>query len=158
MSVPAITVIGNLGTDPELRRSANGNDWVRLFIIASSRQRNRQTNEWEDGDHMAIGGVAFGDLARHIGQSLSKGMRVIVQGRLREGRPNPNQPDARGAMELLIDDIGPALSNATAHVTKQTSGQATAGAFGNPNTTPAGFTAQPPQDPWNLPQDTEPEF
>lgn len=118
MAVPTITVVGNLGTDPELRTSASGNAWVRIFVIASSRQRNRQTNEWEDGDHMAVGGVAFGELAQHISQSLAKGMRVIVQGRLREGRPNPNQPDARGAMELLIDEIGPALSNATAQVTK----------------------------------------
>lgn len=140
MAVPTITIIGNLGTDPELRTGASGNAYVRVFVIASSRQRNRQTGEWEDGDHVAIGGVAFGDLAQHISQSLSKGMRVIVQGRLRESRPNPTQPDARGSIELLIDDMGPALSNATAQVTKVTGGFA-----GNPNNR-GGFAGAPSND------------
>lgn len=141
MAVPTVTIIGNLGTDPELRTSANGTAYVRVFIIASSRQRNRQTGEWEDGDHMAIGGVAFGDLAQHISQSLAKGMRVIVQGRMREGRPMPNQPDARGAMELLIDDMGPALSNATAQVTKVTGGFAGGSRNGGFSGGNAGFGA-----------------
>ena len=170
MAVPTITVIGNLGTDPELRTSANGNAYVRIFVIASSRRLNRQTNEWEDSDHVALGGVAFGDLAQHISDSLSKGMRVIVQGRLRESRPNPNQADSSGSPELLIDDIGPALSNATAQVTKVSGGSGFSGGGrggfqgnsgngsrnsgsqggyrGGASTSPAS-SSQPAQDPWS---------
>ena len=121
MPVPTITLIGNLGADPELRTAASGKVFVHIIVIASSNYRNQQ-GEWEDGDRAAIRGVAFDQLAENISRSLSKGTRVIVQGRLREGRPNPNVPDARPALEMFINDIGPALSNATAQVTRTSSG------------------------------------
>ena len=121
MPVPQITLIGRLGTDPQLRTSANGNPYVRLFVIASTSTRNRETGAWEDGDQAALPCFAFGDMATNISQSLGKGMEIIAQGRLREGRPNPNQPESRGSLELLIDNIGPSLRRATAQVSRQSS-------------------------------------
>lgn len=163
MSVPEVTVIGNLGTDPELRTSPNGTVYVRLFIIASSRVRDRQSGEWVDGDHMAVGAVAFGQLAEHASRSLSKGLRVIAHGRMREGRPL--QDGQRGPLELVLDEIGPALGNAVAAVSKTVntrSANAWNPAPAAPAATPADFgspTSNPPalgEDPWA--NESEPAF
>lgn len=128
MAVPTITIVGNLGMDPELRTSANGTVYARVFVIASSRKRDNQTGEWKDGDTLAIGGVVFGNMAQNVASSLAKGMRVIVQGRLRNSNKAPqDQSGSRGPADLLIEEIGPALSNATAQVTRQSSGSGFSG-------------------------------
>lgn len=163
MSVPEVTVIGNLGTDPELRTSPNGTVYVRLFIIASSRVRDRQSGEWVDGDHMAVGAVAFGQLAEHASRSLSKGLRVIAHGRMREGRPL--QDGQRGPLELLLDEVGPALGNAVAAVSKTTGqrsggwNQAPAAPSTSDTTPPTDFGSQSAtlgEDPWAT--ESEPAF
>ncbi|MDO4913013.1 MAG: single-stranded DNA-binding protein [Bifidobacteriaceae bacterium] len=118
MPVPIVTVVGRLGTDPQLRTSASGNSWVSLFILSSSGRLNRQTHQWEDNASSAISAIAFGDMAEHIASSLSKGMQVIAQCRIQQGRPNPNQPDSRGSLTYYVVEIGPGLSNQTAQVTK----------------------------------------
>lgn len=162
MSVPEVTVIGNLGTDPELRTSQNGTVYVRLFIIASSRVRDRQSGEWVDGDHMAVGAVAFGQLAEHASRSLSKGLRVIAHGRMREGRPL--QDGQRGPLELVLDEVGPALGNAVAAVSKTANTQS-ANAWNPAPSAPAappadfGSSASPAplgEDPWAT--ESEPAF
>lgn len=124
MAVPTITVNGRLGTDPVLATSASGRTYVRVFVISSSRRLNRQTNQWEDGDRFAIGGVAFDDpqrgntFATNIGQSLHKGDAVIMTGRIRD-HENPNAPQGSPRqVELMIDDIAPSLRYATAQVVR----------------------------------------
>ena len=135
MAVPTITVNGRLGTDPVLATSASGRTYVRVFVISSSRRLNRQTNQWEDGDRFAIGGVAFDDpqrggtFASNIAQSLHKGDAVIMTGRIRD-HENPNAPQGSPRqVELMIDDIAPSLRYATAQVVRNPRGDGQG--FGN---------------------------
>lgn len=124
MSVPTITVHGRLGRDPQLRTSKSGRTYVDVFVIASARRFNKQSNQWEDGDRFAIGAVAFDDpqhnntFATNIARSVHKGDAVIVTGRLRQN-PNPNAPQGTPIpLQMLLDDIAPSLRRATATVVR----------------------------------------
>lgn len=135
MAVPTITVNGRLGRDPQSGTSQSGRTYVRVFVISSSRRLNRQTNQWEDGDSFAIGGVAFDDpqrgttFATNIAQSLHKGDAVIMTGRIRENR-NPNAPEGTPpSVEMMIDDIAPSLRYATAQVIRNQRGDGQGGGY-----------------------------
>ncbi|KFI88344.1 single-strand binding protein [Bifidobacterium reuteri DSM 23975] len=120
-----ITVVGNLTRDPELRTIGNGSTVVNFTIAASTRTYNRNTNQWEDGDTLFMNCSAWdgraSSLASNIAGSLSKGMRVIAQGRLTQRSYQAQDGSQRTVVELRVDEIGPALSRATAQVTRQTS-------------------------------------
>ncbi|KAB7788959.1 single-stranded DNA-binding protein [Bifidobacterium cebidarum] len=120
-----ITVVGNLTRDPELRTIGSGSTVVNFTIAASTRQYNRNTNQWEDGDTLFMNCSAWdgrtSSLASNIASSLSKGMRVIAQGRLTQRSYQAQDGSQRTVVELRVDEIGPALSRATAQVTRQTS-------------------------------------
>lgn len=120
-----ITVVGNLTRDPELRTIGSGSTVVNFTIAASTRQYNRNTNQWEDGDTLFMNCSAWdgrtSSLASNIANSLSKGMRVIAQGRLTQRSYQAQDGTQRTVVELRVDEIGPSLTRATAQVTRQTS-------------------------------------
>jgi single-strand DNA-binding protein len=120
-----ITVVGNLTRDPELRTIGSGSTVVNFTIAASTRQYNRNTNQWEDGDTLFMNCSAWDSarttLASNIASSLSKGTRVIAQGRLTQRSYQAQDGTQRTVVELRVDEIGPSLSRATAQVTRQAS-------------------------------------
>jgi len=144
MNEPVITVVGNLVADPEPRFSQAGKSWVTFRVASTPRVRDRQSGEYVDGEALWLGCRAFGDLADHITQSLSKGTRVIVQGRLSQRSYTDNQGTERTSLDLDVDAIGPELRFATATVQR-----AQRGGSGASSTPPASVGSS---DGWNTPQ------
>ena len=151
-----ITVVGNLTRDPELRTVGNGSTVVNFTIASSTRTFNRNTNQWDDGDTLFLNCSAWDSartsMATNIANSLSKGMRVIAQGRLTQRSYQAQDGSQRSVVELRVDEIGPALSRATAQVTRQTS----SGFNGGNGGYQGGASAPAPQapsapvsDPWS---------
>ena len=122
-----ITIVGNLTRDPELRTVGSGSTVVNFTIASSSRQFNRNTNQWEDGDTLFLNCSAWDSqtttLASNIAASLHKGMTVIAQGRLMQRSYQAQDGSQRTVMELRVDDIGPSLRRATAQVNRQSNQQ-----------------------------------
>ncbi|RRD60863.1 single-stranded DNA-binding protein [Leucobacter sp. OH1287] len=129
MNEPQITVVGNLVSDPELRMSQSGNSWVTFRIASTPRVRDRQSNEWVDGETLWLGCRAYGQYAENIANSLTKGTRVVVQGKLSQRSYTDNQGQQRTSLELEVDEIGPSLRFATAQVTR-TASRGEVGGFG----------------------------
>lgn len=113
-----ITVIGNLTADPELRYTQNGKAVANFTIASTPRTFDRQANEWKDGDALFLRSSAWGDLGEHVVGSLTKGSRVIVQGRLKQRSYDDRDGNKRTSIELEVDEIGPSLRYATATVTR----------------------------------------
>lgn len=122
-----ITVVGNLTADPELRTLSNGAAVASFTIASTPRTFNRNTNQFEDGPALFMRCSAWRDLAEHCANSLSKGMRVIAQGRLSQRSYQAQDGSNRTVVELTIDEIGPSLRYATAQVTRQSSATGFAG-------------------------------
>ena len=116
-----ITVVGNLTADPELRYTQNGIPVVGFTVASTPRMFDRQSNEWKDGDALFLRCSAWREFAEHIAGSLSKGMRVVAQGRLRQRSYQDREGVQRTAIELEVDEIGPSLRYATAQVTRAAS-------------------------------------
>ena len=117
-----ITVVGNLTADPEMRTTRNGSTVANFSIAATPRVFGKQSNQWVDGDALFLRCSAWRDLATHCAQSLSKGMRVIAQGRLQQRSYQAQDGSNRTVIELQVDEIGPSLKYATAQVQKMQSG------------------------------------
>ena len=115
---PLITVVGNLVADPEPRVSQAGKSWVTFRIASTPRVRDRQSGEWSDGEALFLGCRAYGEYADNISASLTKGMRVIVQGRLTQRSYTDNQGQQRTSLDLEVEEIGPSLRWVTAQVTR----------------------------------------
>ena len=153
-----ITIVGNLTADPELRTTSAGAQVASFTIASTPRSWNRSTNQFEDGQALFMRCSAWRDLATHCAQSLSKGMRVIAQGRLQQRSYQAQDGSNRTVIELQVDEIGPSLKYTTAQVQKMQSGGYQGG-----NTNGGGYQ-QPQQaqqqsqgaDPWAAP--VEPEF
>lgn len=128
--------------DPELRTLSDGNPVASFTIASTPRTYNRRTQQYEDGTALFLRCSAWNDLARHISQSCSKGMRVVAQGRLSQRSYQAHDGSNRTVMELTVDEIVTSLRYATAQVTKQGghNGYQGGGTYGNPN-------GQPPQPP-----------
>lgn len=120
-----ITIVGNLTADPELRTTRNGGTVANFNIAATPRVYDRQSNQWVDGDALFLRCSAWSDLATHCAQSLSKGMRVIAQGRLRQHSYQAQDGSNRIVIEMQVDEIGPSLRYATAQVTRADGQRAT---------------------------------
>lgn len=119
---PIITVIGNLTADPELRYIGSGTPVADFTVASTPRTFDRNSNGWKDGETMFVRCSVWRDYAENVTESLAKGMRVIVQGRL-QVRNYQRQDGSQGtSVELQVDEVGPALRYATATVTK-TSGR-----------------------------------
>ena len=118
MNDTSLTIIGNLVDDPELRFTPGGQAVARFRIASTPRYRDNQTGEWKDGDTLFLTCQAWRQLAQNAAESLERGMRAIVTGRLRQRSYETKEGENRTVYELEADDIGPALSRATAKVTK----------------------------------------
>lgn len=155
-----ITIVGNLTADPELRTTRNGGTVANFSIASTPRTWNRNTNQFEDGQALFLRCSAWRDLASHCAQSLSKGMRVIAQGRLTQHSWEDEQHQKRTAVELQVDEIGPSLRYATAQVQKMQSGgyqgNANGGGYQQPQQAQQQSQA-PADDPWGAPAG-EPDF
>ncbi|MCA1185770.1 single-stranded DNA-binding protein [Saccharopolyspora sp. 6T] len=119
MSLPTMTGVGRLTGDVEVRFSQSGTAVGTVPLAFNARRRNKQTNEWEDGDVFFVRGTVFGDTAEYVQESLSRGMEVVVTGRLKTDQwEDKESGQKRSATSLLIDSIGPSLRFATAAVRK----------------------------------------
>ncbi|MCH9274973.1 single-stranded DNA-binding protein [Bifidobacterium amazonense] len=114
-----LTIIGNLTADPELRTLGSGVNVASFTIASTPRTWNRQTNQYEDGQALFLRCSAWRELADHCVRSLSKGMRVIAQGRLQQRSYQASDGSNRTIIELQVDEIGPSLRYATAQVSRQ---------------------------------------
>ncbi|WP_420077037.1 single-stranded DNA-binding protein [Streptomyces sp. JL3001] len=111
-----ITVVGNLAADPELRFTPSGAALVKFAVASTPRRYDKASGQWQDGTAMFLRCTAWRDLAQHIAESLTKGMRVVVTGRLRQHNWQNDQGENRSMLGLEVDDIGPSLQFATAKV------------------------------------------
>ena len=126
----SITVVGNLVADPELRFTPAGAAVANFRIASTPRRFNRQTSQWEDGEAMYLTCNVWRQAAENVAESLSKGMRVIVQGRLRQRSYESREGERRSIFEVEVDEVGPSLSFATAQVTRASRGGGQGG-YGN---------------------------
>ncbi|MFB7821856.1 single-stranded DNA-binding protein [Streptomyces hydrogenans] len=127
-----ITVVGNLVDDPELRFTPSGAAVAKFRVASTPRTFDRQTNEWKDGESLFLTCSVWRQAAENVAESLTRGMRVVVQGRLKQRSYEDNQGVKRTVFELDVEEVGPSLRNATAKVTKTTGrgGQSGGGGFG----------------------------
>jgi single-strand DNA-binding protein len=142
-----ITVIGNLTDDPELRFTTSGAAVAKFCIAATPRVLDRQTNEWKDGEPLFLTCNIWRQAAENVAESLQRGARVIVSGRLRQRSYETREGEKRTVMELEVDEIGPSLKYATAKVQKmqRSSGGGGFGSGGGGNASGGGGGFD---DPW----------
>ena len=164
-----ITVIGNLTADPELRWTQAGAPVADFTVASTPRTFDRNAGEWRDGDTLFMRCSVWRETAENVAESLRKGMRVIVQGRLTQRSYDTQQGERRTVVELQVDEVGPSLRRARAQVTRNQSQPASAGGFGSGSVPgPGGGGWQPSasldagqHDPWGEPggsASSEPPF
>jgi single-strand DNA-binding protein len=112
-----ITVVGNITRDPELRFTANGQAKVSFGLAVNRRWQNKQSNEWEEQVSF-FNVVAWGEMGENVSESLAKGSRVIVSGRLEQRSWETEEHEKRSIVEIVADEVGPSLRWATAEVKK----------------------------------------
>ena len=115
-----ITVIGNLTADPELRWTQSGAAVADFTVASTPRTYDRNAGEWRDGDTLFMRCSVWRETAENVAESLRKGMRVIVQGRLTQRSYDTQQGERRTVVELQVDEVGPSLRRARAQVTRTT--------------------------------------
>jgi single-strand DNA-binding protein len=113
-------MVGNLVDEPELRFTPNGVAVCKFRVASTPRTFDRQTNEWKDGESLFLTCSVWRQQAEHAAETLAKGMRVIVQGRLRQRSYEDREGVKRTVFEVDVEELGPSLRNATAKVTKTT--------------------------------------
>lgn len=117
-----ITLVGNLTADPELRFTPSGAPVANFTVASTPRTFDRQTGEWKDGDAMFINCSVWRQAAENAAETLTKGMRVIVQGRLRSRSYETREGERRTVFEIEVDEIGPSLRYASAKVQRNAPG------------------------------------
>ncbi|MEV4454248.1 single-stranded DNA-binding protein [Microbispora sp. NPDC049633] len=140
-----ITIVGNLVDDPELRFTPTGQAVARFRIASTPRFLDKQTNEWKDGEGLFLTCNVWRQAAENVAESLQRGMRVIVQGRLRQRSYETKEGEKRTVYEVEVDEVGPSLRNATAKVNKTTRQGGGGGGFGGPANDPWATAAPAPQ-------------
>ena len=113
-----ITVIGNLVDDPQLRFTPSGQAVANFRVASTPRFLDKQTNEWKDGDSLFLTCNVWRQAAENCAETLQRGMRVIVSGRLRQRSYETKEGEKRTVYEVEVDDVGPSLRNASAKITK----------------------------------------
>ena len=141
-----ITVIGNLTNDPELRFTPNGAAVASFTVASTPRTFDRQSNEWKDGDTLFLNCSIWRQAAENVAESLTKGTRVVAQGRLKSRSYETREGEKRTVMELDVDEVGPSLKYATAKVTKATRSGGGGYSGGAPAGGPGGGAGG--DDPW----------
>src|SRR5690625_3494837 len=117
-----ITVIGNLTADPELRFTPSGAAVANFTIASTPRRFDRQQSQWTDGDTLFLRCSIWRDAAENVAESMTKGMRVIAQGRLVQRSFETREGEKRTVVELQVDEVGPSMRYATAQVTRASRG------------------------------------
>lgn len=170
-----ITLIGNLTADPELRFTPSGAPVANFTVASTPRTFDRTSGEWKDGDAMFLNCAVWRQAAENVAETLTKGMRVIVTGRLKSRSYETREGERRTVFEIEVDEIGPSLRYATAKVNRtsggggggynqggqgggdswgsQQGGQGGGGYGGRPQQ-----PQQPVSDPWATAQSDEPPF
>ena len=148
-----ITLVGNLTADPELRFTPSGAPVANFTVASTPRTFDRATSEWKDGDAMFINCSVWRQAAENAAETLTKGMRVIVQGNLKSRTYETREGERRTVFEIEVDEVGPSLRYATAKVNRTNGG----GGRNDSNARPHGQAAQggghqqpasAPNDPW----------
>ncbi len=170
-----ITVVGNLTADPDLRFTPSGAPVANFTVASTPRTFDRNSGEWKDGDAMFLNCAVWRQAAENVAETLTKGMRVIVQGRLKSRSYETREGEKRTVFEIEVDEIGPSLRYASAKVTRTTGGggggYSGGGNSGGGSWSPSGDNA-PQQggqqgggynrpagnDPWAQAQSDEPPF
>src|ERR1700728_3943249 len=127
-----ITVVGNLVADPELRFTASGQPVATFRVASTPRIRDAASGDWKDGDSLFLSCNVWRQAAENVAESLQRGMRVIVTGRLRQRNYETKEGEKRTVYEVEVDDVGPSLRNASAKVNKVSRGSGEGG-FGGGN-------------------------
>ena len=145
-----ITVIGNLTADPELRFTPSGVTVANFTVASTPRTFDKQSGEWKDGEGLFLRCRVWQQPAENVAESLARGARVIVQGRLKQRSFENREGEKRTIIELEVDEIGPSLRYATAKVTKASRGEGGGGGgFGGGGG--GGFGGGGSSDPWSTP-------
>lgn len=125
-----LTIVGNLTADPELRFTPSGAAVANFTVASTPRMMDRQTNEWKDGDPLFMRCSIWREAAENVAESLTRGSRVIVTGRLKQRSYETREGEKRTVVELEVDEIGPSLKYATAKVNKASRSGGGGGGFG----------------------------
>ncbi len=125
-----ITIIGNLTNDPELRFTPSGAAVANFTVASTPRTFDRQSNEWKDGETLFMRCSVWRDAAENVAESLQRGSRVLVSGRLRSRSYETKEGEKRTVVEMEVDEVGPSLRYATAKVNKTSRGGGGGGGFG----------------------------
>lgn len=148
-----ITVVGNLTSDPEMRFTQSGAAVANFTVASTPSSYNKQTQQWEDGEALFLRCSVWRQLAENVAESLTKGMRVIVQGNLKQRSYQTKEGEQRTVYEVDVKEIGPSLSWATAQVQRNERNQQGGGqqqGFGGQQQSQGGFGGgQQQQDPWS---------
>src|SRR3954467_3104941 len=155
-----ITLVGNLVDDPELRFTPSGAAVANFRIASTPRTYDRQSGEWKDGESLFLSCSVWRQAAENVAESLQRGMRVIVQGRLKSRSYDDRDGNKRTVFEIDVDEVGPSLRSATAKVTRAMRsgpGGEGGGGFGGGGGNQGGGLgggqgAAPQNDPWATPQ------
>jgi single-strand DNA-binding protein len=131
-----ITVIGNLTADPELRFTPSGVAVANFTVASTPRTFDRQSGEWKDGEALFLRGNIWRQAAENAAESLTRGVRVIVTGRLRQRSFETKEGEKRTVMEMDVDEVGPSLRYATAKVNKATRSGGNGSSGGAPSDDP----------------------
>ena len=142
-----ITVVGNLTADPELRFTASGAAVASFTIASTPRTFDRNSNEWKDGEALFLRCSLWRQAAENAAESLTRGMRVIAQGRLQQRSYETREGEKRTVIELQVDEIGPSLRYASAKVNRTQRGSS-GGGFGSSGSDAGGGGGAVADDPW----------
>jgi single-strand DNA-binding protein len=126
-----ITVVGNLTDDPELRFTPSGAAVAKFRVASTPRFMDRTTNEWKDGEPLFLACTVWRQAAENVAESLVRGSRVIVSGRLKQRSYETREGEKRTVIELEVDEVGPSLRYATAKVQKMSRSSSGGGGFGS---------------------------
>ncbi len=148
-----ITVVGNLTADPELRFTPSGAAVASFTIASTPRQFDRNSNEWKDGEALFLRCSIWRQAAENVAESLTRGMRVVAQGRLKQRSFETREGEKRTVIELDVEEVGPSLKYATAKVNRTQRGSSSGGGFGGSGSDGGGGGntgggSAPSDDPW----------
>ena len=154
-----ITVVGNLVDDPELRFTPSGAPVANFRIASTPRTFDRQSNEWKDGDTLFLSCAVWRQAAENVAESLQRGMRVIVQGRLKSRQYETREGEKRTVFEIDVEEVGPSLRSASAKVTKTQRSGGGGGGYSGGSGGGGGYSggggggqqSAPADDPWASP-------
>jgi single-strand DNA-binding protein len=146
-----ITVVGNLVDDPELRFTPSGAAVANFRIASTPRTFDKQSNEWKDGDALFLSCSVWRQAAENVAESLQRGMRVVVQGRLKSRQYETREGEKRTVFEIEVEEVGPSLKYATAKVTRANRSGGGGGGFGGGAAGGSAGGGAAADDPWATP-------